>query len=48
VKPGELSAEQFGIRLLDLAAVSRGVAAALQQVPDEKPSDVPGMGFMQV
>jgi hypothetical protein len=48
VKPGELSAEEFGIRLLDLAAATRDVAAALQQVPDEKPSDVPGMGFMQV
>ena len=48
VKPGELSAEEFGMRLLDLAAASRDVAAALQQVPDEKPADVPGMGFMQV
>ena len=48
VKPGELSAEEFGMRLLDLAAATRDVAAALQQVPDEKPSDVPGMGFMQV
>ena len=48
VKPGELSAEEFGMRLLGLAAASRDVAAALQQVPDEKPSDVPGMGFMQV
>ena len=48
VKPGELSAEEFGIQLLDLAAASRDVAAALQQAPEEKPTDVQGMGFMQV
>ena len=48
VKPRELSAEEFGIRLLDLAAASRDVAAALQQAPEEKPTDVQGMGFMQV
>jgi hypothetical protein len=48
VKSADLSAEEFGMRLLDLAAASRGVAAALQQVPDEKPADVPGMGFMPV
>ena len=48
VKLLDLSADEFGMRLLDLAAASRGVAAALRQVPDEKPSDAPGMGFMQV
>ena len=48
IRPGELSAEEFGIRLLDLAAASREVAAALQQAPEEKPTDVQGMGFMQV
>ena len=48
IRPGELSAEEFGMRLLDLAAASRDVAAALQQAPEEKPTDVQGMGFMQV
>ena len=48
IRPGELSAEEFGMRLLDLAAASREVAAALQQAPEEKPADIQGMEFMQV
>ncbi|MBP5284620.1 MAG: type III secretion system chaperone [Kiritimatiellae bacterium] len=48
LKPVEISAEEFGIRLLDLAAASREVAAALQQAPEEKAPDVRGMDFMQV
>ena len=48
LKPVEISAEEFGIRLLDLAAAARDVAAALRQTPDEKPPDIRGVDFIQV